>query len=251
MPGLHALRAGHGPTVLLLHGIGASATAWSKQIQRLGADFACIAPDLPGYGDSPDPERPGLDAVVDAVADLLDGRPAHVVGVSFGALTALALARAQPGLVTSLVLSDATLGRAGSPADELDRWLRHRESLAHDLATRSGERAAEIAGRDAAPEVVDEIARHMRRARPSGYMNVARAIAGSDARPWLAAIRQPALILCGEEDRVTGMDVSRTLVESLPRATLLAIAGAGHAPHVEQPDRFAAAVREFLLSQST
>src|SRR3954466_3350042 len=112
---LHVLRAGTGPTLLLLHGIGSSATAWTKQMALLGADFTCLAPDLPGYGDSPDAASPGLDAIVDAVADVLGGEPAHVLGVSFGALTALALAHRRPGAVASLVLADATLGRAHLP----------------------------------------------------------------------------------------------------------------------------------------
>ena len=247
MTRLHALRRGSGPTLLLLHGIGASATAWTKQIDRLADRFACIAPDLPGYGDSPDAESPGLDAIAADVAALLDDAPAHVLGVSFGALTALALARARPDLVRSLVLADATLGRGGAPADERARWLRHREALASDLASRSEERAREIAGPGAALAVVAEIALHMRRARPAGYLNVARAIAETDARPWLGAIAQPALLLCGEHDRVTGVEVSRTLLAALPDARLEVVAGAGHAPHIEQPDRFASAVAAFLV----
>ena len=250
MTRLHVLRAGQGPTLLLLHGIGASATAWSAQMERLGGEFTCLAPDLPGYGDSPDPTGTGLGAIAADVADVLDGQPAHVLGVSFGALTALALARARPELVTSLVLADATLGRASSTLEERERWLRHREGLANDLATRSVERAGEIAGRNATPEVIQEIARHMRRARPSGYMAVARAIAKTDARPWLGGIGQPALLLCGEDDRVTGMGVSQTLLDQLPNAELVVIVGAGHAPHVEQPDRFAEAVRAFLQSDA-
>ena len=247
MSTLHILRSGQGPALLLLHGIGASATAWSKQMERLGRDFTCIAPDLPGYGDSPDPARTGLAAIVDDVAAVLEGQRAHVLGVSFGALTALGLARLRPELVASLVLADATLGRGASEPDERMRWLQHRESLARDLVARSVERAAEIAGPHASAETIAEIALHMRRARPEGYMNVARAIAETDARPWLERIERPALILCGEDDRVTGVAISRTLSEKLSRSTLVTIAGAGHAPHIEQPDRFAEAVRGFLL----
>ncbi|ODU71809.1 MAG: hypothetical protein ABT05_00780 [Lautropia sp. SCN 66-9] len=108
---LHYLNEGHGPLLLLLHGIGSSATAWSKQIERLSGDFSCLAPDLPGYGASPDPAAPGLQAIVADIAALLADRPAHVVGVSFGALCALGLARHRPELVRSLVLADATLCR--------------------------------------------------------------------------------------------------------------------------------------------
>ena len=246
MTRLHVIREGRGPRLLLLHGIGASATAWSKQMERLGDAFTCLAPDLPGYGDSPEPTGRGLDAIVAAVVDVLGGEPAHVLGVSFGALTALALTRQRPDLVTSLVLADATLGKAFLSVEERRGWLRIRADLADDLAMRSIERAGEIAGRHATPDVVQEIALHMRRARPSGYMAVAKAIAETDARPWLAEISQPALVLCGEDDRVTGMDVSRMLLERLPSARLLVISGAGHAPHIEQPDRFAEVVRVFL-----
>ena len=247
---LNVLRKGQGPALLLLHGIGASATAWSKQMERLGAEFTCLAPDLPGYGDSPDAPKPGLDAIVAEVAEVLEGRPAHVLGVSFGGLTALALARQWPALVSSLVLADATLGRGHEPLEQRQRWLQNRESLANDLVARSVERAGEIAGRGALPEVVQEIALHMRRARPSGYMGVARAIAETDARPWLGAIAQPTLLLCGEDDRVTGVDVSRTLLDRLPHARLVVVAGAGHAPHIEQPDRFADAVLAFLRDRA-
>lgn len=250
MTRLNVLREGRGPTLLLLHGIGSSATAWSKQMERLGTDFTCLAPDLPGYGDSPDPEVSGLDAIANDVAEVLDGQPAHVLGVSFGALAALALTRRRPELVRSLVLSDATLGRASTPAEERRRWLLHRETLAHELATRSLERATEIAGRHATPEVIEEIARHMRRARPSGYLNVASAIANTDARTWLERVAQPTLLVCGEDDLVTGMGVSEALRDALPQARLIVIRGAGHAPHIEQPDGFAKAVRDFLLSMS-
>ncbi len=250
MSRLHAIRRGDGPTLLFLHGIGSSATAWSGQIERLSGEFTCLAPDLPGYGDSPDPVATGLDAIVVDIVDVLEERPAHVVGVSFGALTALALARARPHLVKSLVLADATLGKAGVPATERERWLSHREGLAGDLATRSVERAAQIAGPAATAAVVDEIAVHMRRARAAGYMNVARAIAETDARPWLSLLEQPALVLCGEDDRVTGIDVSRSLTQGLAGSTLVSIAGAGHAPHIEQPELFAQAVRKFLQARA-
>lgn len=247
MSQLHALRAGQGPTLLLLHGIGSSCTAWSAQIERLAGDFSCIAPDLPGYGDSPELRGEGLRAIVDEVAALLDGEPAHVLGVSFGALTCIGLAHFRPELVSSLVLSDATLGRGYFPPDERARWLQGRRRLADELATRSAERAAEIASPQAPQQVIDEIAAHMRRARPEGYMAVARAIAETDARPWLERIDRPALVICGEDDRVTGLDVSRLLTQQLRDSRMCTIAGAGHAPHIEQPEQFAQAVRGFLL----
>jgi 3-oxoadipate enol-lactonase len=250
MTDLHVHRSGQGPLLLFLHGIGSSCTAWSHQIDRLRADFTCIAPDMPGYGDSPDPAGSGLDSFVEEIAGVLNGESAHVVGVSFGALVALGLGYRRPELVRSLTLADATLGRAYLPDDERERWLQGRFAIAHNLVARSTERAAEIASPHAPVHVIDEIAMHMRRARPKGYVEVAKAIADVDAKNWLAHINKPSLVICGEDDGVTGLAVSRTLAEKLPDARLVTITAAGHAPHIEQPDQFAAAVRTFLAKRA-
>jgi len=233
--------------VLLLHGIGSSATSWQRQLARLGADYALIAPDLRGYGDSPDPAGPpALDAVADDLAALLAGAPAHIVGVSFGALAALALARRHPKLVRSLVLSDTTLGRATLAPAERAAWVEGRYALAAELQTRAGERAREIAGPGTPDDVLAEIAANMRRARPAGYRYVTDIIAATDALPWLATIAVPTLVVCGEHDSVVGFALSQTIAERIPGARLVTIPGAGHAPNVERPDEFAAAVRAFV-----
>ena len=239
------MRSGTGPTVLLLHGIGSSATSWQRQIDRLAGDYTLIAPDLRGYGDSPDPAgTPSLDAVADDLATLLDQQPAHVVGVSFGALAALA--RRHPDLVRSLVLADTTLGRNALPPDERARWVAGRYALSAELQLRAGERAGEIAGPGAAADVLAEIASNMRRARPAGYRYVTDVIAATDALPWLDAIAVPSLVVCGEHDSVVGLPLSQTIAERIPDARLAIITGAGHAPNVERPDEFAAAVRTFI-----
>ncbi len=245
---LHVLRRGQGPEILFLHGIGASATAWEAQIERLSPHYACLAPDLPGYGQSRNAAVDDLYAIATALLPELGHEPAHVVGVSFGALVALALAHRHPERCRSLVLADATLGRATMPDAERQVWLSKRLMLAETLQQRSRERAREIVAPNASEEVIDAIAYHMRRARPEGYSRVARIIAATDATPWLSMIRQPALVLCGEHDTVTGKRVSEQLLSGLPCARWQGIADAGHAPHIEQPDLFANAVKGFLTS---
>ncbi len=245
---MHAVRSGAGPALLLLHGIGSSATSWDRQTGLLADDYALIAPDLRGYGPSPDPDgRASLDDVADDLAALLDG-PTHVVGVSFGALAALALARRHPHLVRSLVLADATLGRGAlAPADR-ERWIAERYALGDHLQERAEERAHEIAAPGAPACVIEEIARNMRRVRPAGYRAVTDIIAVTDARPWLANVTVPVLVMCGEHDGVVGLALSESIAEAIPGARLATIPGAGHAPQVERPAAFAAAVRAFLES---
>ena len=57
---LHYLTAGHGPTVILLHGYTQTSRMWKPIIPLLAAKFTVIAPDLPGIGDSGIPTN-GLD----------------------------------------------------------------------------------------------------------------------------------------------------------------------------------------------
>ncbi len=57
---LHYLTAGHGPTVILLHGYTQTSRMWRPIIPLLAEKFTVIAPDLPGIGDSGIP-KDGLD----------------------------------------------------------------------------------------------------------------------------------------------------------------------------------------------
>ncbi len=248
---LAATRKGDGPQLVFLHGIGSSRTAWDRLVEAFSGDFTCIAPDLPGYGGSPEPAGGTLADFVEPVANLCGGRPSHIVGVSFGALTAIALARQTPGLVRSLVLADATLGRAHLPETERRAWLDGRMALGTALASSAVERARQIAAPGADDRIVAEIARHMRRARPEGYHAVAQAIASTDAEPWLSALDIPTLVVYGEHDAVTGRTVSETIAARIPGAQIMRLVGAGHAPHVERPEEFGLSIRDFLSNQNT
>lgn len=92
-------RAGAGPTLVLLHGIGQSWHAWRPVIPLLTSEFDVIACDSPGFGASPPlpaGERPTIVAYVEAFRDFFAelglGRP-HVAGISMGGAIALELAR--------------------------------------------------------------------------------------------------------------------------------------------------------------
>lgn len=110
---LHYLVAGHGPTVILVHGYAETSRMWKPLIPRLADRFTVIAPDLPGIGDSEIP-RDGLDMKtaairVHALARALGVERARVVGHDIGLMVAYAYAAQFPGEVEKLVLMDAFL----------------------------------------------------------------------------------------------------------------------------------------------
>ena len=115
---LHYLTAGHGPTVVLLHGYTQTSRMWEPIIPILAEKFTVIAPDLPGIGESTVPAD-GLDmktaAVrVHALAKLLGVEKARVVGHDIGLMVAYAYAAQFPADVEKLVVMDAFLpGVAG------------------------------------------------------------------------------------------------------------------------------------------
>jgi pimeloyl-ACP methyl ester carboxylesterase len=97
------------PIALLIHSGGFTSRQWRKLGQRLAATHDVMAPDLIGYGDEPWP--PGVPfhyrQDVDRLIGMLEspdaaGRPADVVGHSYGGLLALQIALRRPDLVRSL-----------------------------------------------------------------------------------------------------------------------------------------------------
>lgn len=81
---------------------------------------------------------------------------------------------------------------------------------------------------------------------PPGMKRGVAALWRFDARPWLATIRIPTLVLAGPEDQIVPIAHARALHAAIPGAELLEPPGAGHTPVSIQPEAIAAAVRPFV-----
>jgi pimeloyl-ACP methyl ester carboxylesterase len=127
---LHYLTAGHGPTVILIHGYTQTSRMWRPIIPLLAAKFTVIAPDLPGIGDSEIPGD-GLDMKtaairIHALAKSLGVGKASVVGHDIGLMVAYAYAAQFPTETEKLVVMDAFLpGVAGWEAVYNDPGIWH------------------------------------------------------------------------------------------------------------------------------
>jgi pimeloyl-ACP methyl ester carboxylesterase len=113
-------RAGEGPVVLLIHGLGGTRRTWRALILGLAIRFTVIAPDLPGHGDSEPPAGDySLGAHACAVRDLLialDHSRASILGHSLGGGVALQFAYQFPERTDRLVLiSSGGLGAEVTP----------------------------------------------------------------------------------------------------------------------------------------
>lgn len=255
-------QAGAGPPLVLLHGGLDDSRSWRRQLEGLAPICTVYAWDAPGCGRSSDPPATWrLPEYADCVAGWLAAagvvRP-HVLGLSWGSSIAIELYRRHPGVPASLVLASAYAGWAGSlPPEEVEARLA--AVLAGGALTRQQLREegrwAGVFGPSAPPEVVAELgaiaADNGGVDHPAAYEAMVRSMAEADLRDVLPTIRVPTLLLYGELDERSPLSLARALHAAIPGSSLHVIPGAGHMTCAEAPDRFDAAVAEWIGSRTS
>ncbi|ALC24862.1 hydrolase [Streptomyces pristinaespiralis] len=251
VPAVHVEEAGdQGPLLLCLHGIGSSSAAFAPQLAGLSPYVRVVAWDAPGYGRSPDPEGPlTLDDFADAAAAVIRerGASAHVLGVSWGGVIALRLATRHPGLVDSLIVADSSPGSGTDAAKAAGMRAR-----AAELAEAGPRAFAEARGpRLVSPGAPEDLVRRVvatmaASVRLPGYAYAAESMASADLRAELPSIAVPLLVLCGDQDTVTGIEASQALAGAVHKSAYVIVKDAGHLANQEQPGRFDAWVLSHL-----
>lgn len=261
---VHYLRAGRGPVVVLLHGLGGFAASWRTTIDALAGQATVLAPDLPGFGRSAKPRmRYGLDffvAALDAFLDALDVRPLALVGHSLGAGVAVAWALRWPGRVERLALLGGLVPGFAyrvSPVYRLLALPGVGEALAL-LRCRPLYRAAlrrcfhEPCPEDLAYLVHHDYALRTTWAARSAYLATLRSVRGDfvgrgpEYRRALAGLDLPVLLIHGRQDPVVPAAHCRAVAEGLPRAEARWIEACGHFPQLEHSGTVHQWLGEFL-----
>ena len=245
---------GSGPAIVLIHGHPFSRRMWAGQLDSLSDAFRVVAPDLPGYGESPGrgetiAPRGLADAVVELM-DAIDVDRAAVVGLSLGGLVAMELGLGYPDRVAGVVLTattaapltpeEAAMRRSTAAGLERDGMLDHALEMAGRLFGPAARRE---------PDLVLPILETMLRTSPAG---AAAALRGRAERPpyreLLGELGVPALVLAGDSDFFSTAEITAQLVASLPTPEVVILPGIGHMPNLEAPQSFDTAVRAFAAS---
>ncbi|HEP8974108.1 alpha/beta fold hydrolase [Pseudomonas sp. VI4.1] len=248
---------GSGFPLLMIHGSGPGVTAWANWrlvMPELAKGRRVIAPDMLGFGYS---ERPAdqqysqqrwVEHAI-GVLDALGIQQADIIGNSFGGGLALALAIRYPERVRRLVLMgsvgvsfpitpglDAVWGYTPS-FEEMRRLL---DVFAYDRGL-----------------VTDELAelRYQASIRP-GFQESFAAMFPAPRQRWIEALcsderairalPQETLVIHGREDKVIPLSASLALADLIPNSQLHVYGHCGHWTQIEQADRFARLVEDFL-----
>jgi pimeloyl-ACP methyl ester carboxylesterase len=249
-------RAGAGPPLVLLHGGLSDSREWRRQMPAFAEQFDVIAWDAPGCGRSSDPPEEGYgladyaDCIACLMAQLELDRP-HVLGLSFGSGLAIELYRRHPEIPRSLILASAYAGWKGSlPPKEVEARL---QGALRDSYRPPDELVKEwlpsLRSESTPPEAVDEMVEIMSEFHPVGARTMVRAFAEADLRDVLPSIEVPTLLLYGERDQRSPLNIAAELHDRIPNSELLVIPGAGHMSNYDDDVRFNDAVLTFLRRQ--
>jgi haloalkane dehalogenase len=249
---------GAGRTILLLHGYPTSSYLW-RNVMPYAAEtgWRAVAPDLPGFGDSP-ADLPGTwERQVDHVERFRQALDLDrlVLGVhDWGGLIGLRWACDHPDAVTALFITDTGFFPDG-------RW----HGMAKALRTEGeGEQLLENVNRDllgmalrqVSPALTEDAIEEFWKAfgdpqRRQGHLDLYRSgdfskLEAYDGR--LAALGAPALIVWGARDEFAPVGGAHRFHKQIPGARLVVLDDAGHYVMEDAPDRVGEELRSFLAA---
>ena len=246
--------------IILIHGFISSNLIWSHVLLPLAqAGFRAIAPDLPGYGYSDKPADalytiPEQARAVIGLMDRLGIEKAVIAGASYGGAIAATIALDYPERVERLILVGAVtnddakkklllrisamplIGDIATPLFLGSRWILRKRM--EDMYRRMGRPVNEkmVASRHHLLETANTHRAMIRTARRWSATRIEREA---------SLIRQPTMLVWGDQDDHIPLDRAFRLRDAMPNAKLVVFRNCGHLPPAESPEKFVEAVAEF------
>jgi 3-oxoadipate enol-lactonase len=238
------------PVLMLSNSLGTDLHMWDDQVAPFTRHFRLIRYDRRGHGRSEAPkgpytmERLGRDAL--SVLDALGVERTHWCGLSMGGMVGQWLGAHAGDRIDKLILSNTCCyyadkemwhtrintvrakGLAGIVDTNMERWF------SKDFRARN-------------PAAIPRMTKTFLNTDVEGYLGCCAAIRDMDHRPLLSNISAPTLVIAGKNDPATPLEVNEFIHDHIPDAKLV-VFDTAHIANVEQPQAYADAALEFLLS---
>tara|TARA_Y100000766_G_C18858657_1_gene582106 strand:- start:517 stop:1332 length:816 start_codon:yes stop_codon:yes gene_type:complete len=250
-------RAGNGPLLILLHGIGGNKSNWYHQMQYFHRFFDTVAWDARGYGDSDDYD--GDLNFEDFSKDLLtlinhcNSEKAHLCGLSMGGQIAQDFYRLYPDRVKSLTLAATfTHWLAILNQDALNKYLdlrlhalKYKNKSLNDIAQ---DAAKQLIGPKTSKNVLQQITDSMGMLHKDSYIKTLISSTQYTNIVELEKITVPTLYIFAEDDSLCPVEYGITMAKKTPNSQFVLVKNSGHLINLEQPEYFNESVLNFLLS---
>jgi len=241
------------PVIALVHSLGMDHKFWDPVALSLGGRATLVTIDARGHGRSSLGQTPVTALrMADDLAEVLDHlgvTGAIVGGASMGGCIALQFAGSHPQRTLGLALMDTTAWYGPTaPKDWEDRALNAQAKGLASMVDFQKTRWFSDSFLASHPQIVQAAIDTFVANDLQGYMAACRMMGGFDARPVLAKVCIPTLLLVGEEDYATPVAMSQAMHEGIAGSRMEVILGARHLTPLEVPDRVGAALID-LCSQ--
>lgn len=230
------------PSIVFMHGIGASGWMWYPQIAAL-SNYHCMNVDLPGHGKSNQVEWVSFADVADQVAALIRERAtsgrAHVVGLSLGGYVVLVLLERHPDVVDRAIISGVT----AEPMP--NRWLLKPQLwLTTALFRREG--YVKRLAKSLAPNAQAAFIENLRAMSMEAYRRIYEEAAEFHVPQALRSSNTPTLITAGGRESRIIIEAVEAISKLMPQGQGRLAPGLGHGWNLEAPDLFSAMIRAWI-----
>ena len=244
---LRVLSEGQGPPLLFLHGSG-DLGSWPEILTDLSRHFTIIRPDHPGFTGSEDGEHiksvHDISFVYLSLMDQLGLDKVSVMGVSLGGWIAADMAATEPSRFDRIVLVDAAGLR---PRGEYpDYFMLTPVELAERVYATDNMRESMVAFMTDLESDSEVFGTYHRNRASTAHLAFNPYMHDTQLPTRLHRVKADTLVVWGAKDGILPLETSDAWLQAIPAAKRIVIDEAGHLPHIEQRERFLAAVSPFL-----
>lgn len=260
----HHVEAGDGPPLILLHGVLGDWRSWELHWEFFVEHFRTIAYSRRFNWPNRNPlNSPHHSAEIEAndLAALIhkwETRPAILVGSSYGAYTALALAAKQPELVRAMalleppMLSWADLTASGKKIRADFECNIRRPGFEAFQQGKNEEAVRLLTGGIVGQSVLNSLPEELMLRRQQNMQSIRMLTLSTDEFPFIpedtiSGITVPTLLMTGDKTPAIHDCVFKSLCKAMPQAKQVRIPNAGHAAERDNPDFYRKSLSEFFI----
>ena len=236
--------------LVLVHGFLGSSRMWEPQIDFFKDYFRVITPDLPGYGKSNKAKsHNSIQSIANLLLDCLEEKKIdkfHLLGHSMGAMIVKEMAKKGKGKISKLVCySTGPKGEMPGRFETVDHSRENLRKKGLEITAKNIAKTWFIKGEDA--KYFDICINAGKQTSMETADNSLVAIKNWNGVDTLKNIKNETLIVWGDQDKSYNLEQIQTLETNIENSKLIIFKNCAHNVHLEQPDQFNHAIKNFLL----